>query len=63
MERFQSIALLDQAAIVSCMAYVDLNPIRANMASTPEASEHTGAQQRIIARPELPQGHAAPTWR
>ncbi len=50
MERFQSVPLLDQAAIVSCMAYVDLNPIRAKMASTPEASEHTGVQQRILSR-------------
>jgi hypothetical protein len=48
--RFQSVPLLDQAAIVSCMAYVDLNPVRAKMASTPEASEHTGVQQRIVAR-------------
>ena len=32
------------------MAYVDLNPVRAGMARTPEASDYTGAQRRIQAR-------------
>lgn len=48
--RFQSVRLLDQAAVVSCMAYCDLNPVRARMAETPEASEHTSVQHRIDAR-------------
>lgn len=48
--RFTSVPLLDQAALIACMAYVDLNPVRARMAATPEASRHTGARTRIQAR-------------
>lgn len=35
------------AALLACMVYVDLNPIRAMIAQTLEESEHTGAFERV----------------
>ena len=39
--------LLDQAAVLAAMAYVDLNPVRAKLCDTLEASKHTSARKRL----------------
>ena len=45
--RFHSQALKTEEALLSCMAYVDLNPIRAGLADDLESSNYTSIQERI----------------
>ena len=45
--RFKSQALLDEKAVLACMAYVDLNPVRAKMASSVNTSQYTSIFERI----------------
>ena len=45
--RFKSQALLDERGVLTCMAYVDLNPVRAGMARTLKGSDFTSVQERI----------------
>jgi REP element-mobilizing transposase RayT len=47
--RFKSQALLDERALAAAMAYVDLNPIRAGIAKTPEKSDYTSIKSRLEA--------------
>ena len=59
--RFKSQALLDEAALIAAMAYVDLNPIRAGIADTPEESDYTAIQQRILEQgPKIADHHSDP---
>ena len=45
--RYKCVKLCDEAALLACLAYVDLNPIRAGVATTPETSDFTSVQRRI----------------
>ncbi|MBV1876531.1 MAG: hypothetical protein KUG79_02700 [Pseudomonadales bacterium] len=45
--RFRSQILLDEPAVLACMAYVDLNPVRANIAESLQDSDYTSIQHRL----------------
>jgi len=45
--RFKSIAVLDEESLLATATYIDLNPVAAGLAPTPESSEHTSLHERI----------------
>jgi hypothetical protein len=45
--RFKSQLLTDDGAVLACMAYVDLNPVRAAIAASLETSEFTSVLDRL----------------
>ena len=45
--RYKSIAILDEEALLATCAYIDLNPVAAGVAATPETSRHTSVRQRV----------------
>lgn len=47
--RYKAVRILDEATLLACAAYVDLNPIRAAIAETLEESDYTSVQRRIQA--------------
>jgi len=50
--RFKSQALLDDPAVLSCMVYVDLNPVRAGVASLARHASHTSLHRRVQLHPQ-----------
>lgn len=56
--RFKSQALLDESALIACMAYVDLNPLRAGISNNPETSKYTSLRRRIEEEKKLSQSSA-----
>jgi len=47
--RFKSLRIMDETGLLACAMYVDLNPIRAAMAESPDKATHTSAHDRIHA--------------
>ncbi|MEP3478178.1 MAG: hypothetical protein ABJZ55_02915 [Fuerstiella sp.] len=47
--RFKAQKITDEAGLLACSVYVDLNPVRAKMAESPDESIHTSIYDRIKA--------------
>ena len=46
-QRFKSVAILDEESLLATCAYIDLNPVAAGIAETPETSPHTSVSTRV----------------
>jgi REP element-mobilizing transposase RayT len=56
--RFRSQALLDRTGLAACMAYVDLNPLRAGAAAGLRDSRYTSVHERLrLASQQVSGGH------
>ncbi|MEM7001222.1 MAG: hypothetical protein AAF529_10575 [Pseudomonadota bacterium] len=63
--RFYSGALLDETDLMSCMAYVDLNPVEADIASSLREAENTSIHERLYAErfdASRLEAYLAPLW-
>jgi hypothetical protein len=58
--RYRAVRLCDEAAVLACAAYVDLNPLRAALAQTLESSDFTSIQRRIESLPKRDAGSLEP---
>jgi hypothetical protein len=45
--RFRSVAVVDEEALLAISVYIDLNPVAAQVATTPETSDYTSIKQRV----------------
>lgn len=45
--RFKAQRIVDETGLLACAMYVDLNPVRAAMAQSPDEAKHTSAYDRI----------------
>jgi REP element-mobilizing transposase RayT len=45
--RFKSVAVIDEESLLAISVYIDLNPVAATVADTPETSDYTSIKQRV----------------
>ena len=45
--RFKSVAIVDEESLLAISVYIDLNPVAAKAAETPETSDYTSIKQRV----------------
>ena len=63
--RFYSGVLLDRSDLLSCMAYVDLNPVEAGIARSLSEAKDTGIHERLYDEkfdPDKLRAYLAPLW-